>query len=224
MNAKYAAAIEVIRLVKDGQIIGLGSGSTAELAIIEIGKRAREESLEVIGIPTSVRSEKVARDAGIEISSLDEHDTVDLTIDGADEVDPDLDLIKGLGGALLREKIVAAASEIEAIVVDESKIVDRLGMKAPLPVEVVKFSHDHLSRRLSSLGCTPKLRMINSKPFVTDNHNYILDCDFSREVNPKMLESQIVAIPGVVETGLFIGIADIVIVGSEAGTRTLRRD
>lgn len=224
LNAKLVAATEAVRLVKDGQVIGLGSGTTTELAIVELGKRIRTENLEIVGIPTSKRSESVGKKEGIPISSLDEHDKIDLTIDGADEVDPTLDLIKGLGGALLREKIVAMATEKEIIVVDDSKLVDQLGAKAPLPVEIVQFSNRHLSMKLSSLGCTPKLRMGDSAPFVTDNGNYILDCAFNGLSDAKKIDEQIKAIPGVVETGLFLGIADLVIVGSPTGVRTLRRD
>ncbi|MEM2839117.1 MAG: ribose 5-phosphate isomerase A [Thermoplasmata archaeon] len=224
MNPKLAAAAEAAKLVRDGQVVGLGSGSTAELAILELGKRTQEEGMRIIGIPTSRKSEAVGRGAGIPISTLDEHDVVDITIDGADEVDPNLDLIKGLGGALLREKIVAGATKKEVIVIDESKLVERLGTRAPLPVEVIQFSHEHLGRKLASLGCIPKLRLMDEKPFVTDNGNYIYDCTFANGISEaKSIDSRLQSMPGVVETGLFIGIADLVIVGSSSGVRVIRR-
>lgn len=223
LNAKLATAIEAVKLVQNGQVVGLGSGSTAEFAIKALGKRASDEGLDLIGIPTSERSAEIGKESGIPISTLDEHDVVDITIDGADEVDPNLDLIKGLGGALLREKIVAKASRQEVIVVDDSKLVYQLGTKSPLPVEIVQFSRAHVDRKISALGCSTRLRLTDSGPFVTDNGNYILDCRFKSISAPIELESKLHAITGVVETGLFIGIADTVIVGSSSGVRTMRR-
>jgi len=217
------AAVDAVKLVEDGQVIGMGSGTTAELAIRELGRRVREEQLDIIGVPTSKRSEKIGIESGINMSSLDEHGSIDLTIDGADEVDPSLELIKGLGGALLREKMVAQATEREVIVVDESKLVEKLGTRVPLPVEVIQFSTQHLKRRLAALGCEPVLRLVGSVPFVTDNGNYIIDCSFSAIENPEMLDGEIKKVPGTVETGLFLGIADTVIVGSDTGTKTLNR-
>lgn len=223
MNAKLAAALDAVRLVKDGQVVGLGSGSTAELAIFELGRRMQGEGIEIIGIPTSRRSEEVARDARIPMSSLDEHDVVDITIDGADEVDPELNLIKGLGGALLREKLVAKATHQEIIVVDESKLVHQLGTKAPLPVEIIQFSHAHIGRKISSFGCVPKLREKAGSAYVTDNGNYVLDCKFAGIAEAESLESRLKAMPGVVETGLFLGMADTIIIGSPTGVRTMKK-
>lgn len=224
MNPKLVAAAEAAKLVRDGSVVGLGSGSTAELAILELGKRIRDEGLRIIGIPTSKKSEAIGKGAGVPLSTLDEHDAVDITIDGADEVDPNLDLIKGLGGALLREKLIAHATQTEIIVVDESKLVPRLGTKAPLPVEVIQFSHEYIGRKLGSLGCVPKLRLLDEKPFMTDNGNYIFDCAFSEGLaDAEDLDSKIHSMPGIVETGLFIGIADVVIVGSNSGARIMRR-
>lgn len=223
MNAKQAAAIEAVRMVRDGQVVGLGSGSTAELFIVELGKRVQMEGLDITGIPTSQKSEAIGREAGVPISTLEEHDVLDITVDGADEVDPNLDLIKGLGGALLREKIVAKATHREVIVVDESKLVHQLGTKAPLPIEVIQFSHNHLARQISSLGCSPNLRKADSKPYVTDNGNFILDCAFKGIEDAEGLEKRLKALPGVVETGLFLGIADTIIIGSPTGTRTMKR-
>ena len=223
MNAKLAAAIEAVRMIRDGQVVGLGSGSTAEIFIVELGKRVRDEGLEIIGIPTSKKSEAIGREAGIPISSLDENSTLDITVDGADEVDPNLDLIKGLGGALLREKMVARATRKEVIVIDESKLVHQLGTKAPLPVEVVQFSQRHLAKQMSGLGCVPMLRQSDSKPYVTDNGNYILDCMFKGIDDPRQVERKLKEMPGVVETGLFLGMADTVIVGAPTGVRTMKR-
>jgi len=224
MDPKLAAAMESVRLIRDGQVVGLGSGSTAELAIIEIGKRIQNEKIEIIGIPTSKRSESVGKDSGIKVSSLDEHDVIDITIDGADEVDPNLDMIKGLGGALLREKLVAKATLNEIIVADESKMVHQLGTKAPLPVEVIQFSNVHIGRKISSLGCIPKLRKMNGEPYITDNGNCILDCSFEKGItDANELDEKMKSIPGIVETGLFIAIADVVIIGNANGVRTLRK-
>ena len=220
---KQAAAIEAVKMVMDGQVVGLGSGSTAELFILELGKRVQTEGLDLIGIPTSKRSESIGREAGIPISTLVEHGDIDITVDGADEVDPNLDMIKGLGGALLREKMIAEATQKEVIVIDESKLVHQLGTKAPLPVEVVQFSYEHIARRLAKLGCTPKLRQKDSKTYVTDNGNYILDCAFKGMEDPEGIEAKIHKIPGAIETGLFIGIADVVIIGTPTGVRQMKR-
>lgn len=223
VNMKQAAAIEAVKLVRDGQIVGLGSGSTAELFIIELGKRVQNECLDIVGIPTSKRSESIGREAGISISNLLEHGDIDITVDGADEVDPNLDLIKGLGGALLREKMIAEATRREVIVIDESKLVHQLGTKSPLPVEIVQFSHEHVAKRLAKLGCAPKLREKDSKAYITDNGNYIIDCAFKGIENPQKVEAEMHKIPGVVETGLFIGMASLVIIGSPTGVREMKR-
>ncbi len=222
MDLKESAAREAIRHVKDGMVVGLGSGSTASIAIRLLGERARN-GLQLIGIATSRASEDLGRAEGIKVEELKDHPVIDVTIDGADEVNPNLDLIKGLGGALVREKIVAAATENEIIVVDESKLVEYLCQKAPLPVEVVKFAHDSTMRRLMTFGCEPKLRMREGEPFVTDNGNYIADCKFDRIDDPRVLEAQLNLVPGVVDNGLFVGMANMVIVASKDGLRTLQR-
>ncbi|MGQ9583467.1 MAG: ribose-5-phosphate isomerase RpiA [Thermoplasmatota archaeon] len=211
-------------LVGDGMVVGLGTGSTARHAILRIGERVRE-GLRVLGIPTSVDSERLAKGCGIPLTTLEEHPEVDLTIDGADEVDPRLDLIKGLGGALLREKLVAHASRREVIVVDSSKLVERLGERAPLPVEVVRYGHTAVARRLAALGCSPALRVSRrgAGPYITDNGNYIYDCRFPGIPDPRGLEMEIDAIPGVVECGLFIGLAHMALVASGEGVREMRR-
>lgn len=221
MDMKELAASEAVKYVEDGMVVGLGSGSTASIAIRLIGDKVGSEGLEIMGVPTSKSSDLLGRAVGIKMVDLDDYPTVDLTIDGADEVDPKLNLIKGLGGALVREKIVAAASAVEIIVADDSKLVDYLGQKAPLPVEVVKFSFKTTMRRLSALGCKPALRMGEGAPFTTDNGNYILDCRFARIDAPAALESMINNIPGVVDNGLFVGRANKVMIGTKDGVRIL---
>jgi ribose 5-phosphate isomerase A len=223
MDLKEMAAAEAVKYVEDGMVVGLGSGSTASIAIRLIGDKVREEGIEVVGVPTSKTSDLLGRAVGIKIVDLDDHPTVDLTIDGADEVDPELNLVKGLGGALVREKIVAAASAVEIIVADDSKLVDYLGQKAPLPVEIVKFSFKTTVRRLAALGCRPELRIKDGSPFVTDNGNYILDCRFERIEHPAAMESVINNTPGVVDNGLFVDMASKAMIGTKGGVRIIER-
>jgi len=211
-------------LVRQGQVVGLGTGSTARFAIERLGERVRE-GLQIKGIPTSVESERLAMDLGIPLTSLHEHDSIDMTIDGADEVDPHLDLVKGLGGALMREKMVASITRNEVIVVDGSKLVRRLGTKAPVPVEVVQFGHTLTARRLAALGCVPALRKAKGSdvPYVTDNGNYIYDCRFPGISRPRPLERRLRSVTGVVETGLFLGMAKTVITATGKGLRIIHR-
>lgn len=208
--------------VKSGMVVGLGSGSTASIAIKLLGEKVRE-GMNVVGISTSRDSEILGRSVGIEIAELKDHPVVDVTIDGADEVDPSLNLVKGLGGALVREKIVASATKLEIIVVDDSKLVEFICQKAPLPVEIVRFAHQSTMRRLESLGCRPVLRKRDGEMFVTDNGNYIADCKFEKIDDPGAMESRINNIPGVVDNGLFVGLAHKVIVASKEGIRTMDR-
>jgi len=211
-------------MVKDGDVVGLGTGSTARFAIERLGERVRE-GLRIRGIPTSIESEKLSARQGIPLTTLEDHPDIDITIDGADEVDPDLDLIKGLGGALLREKIVAHATRTEVIVVDASKLVERLGTKAPLPVEVARYGHTSVARRLSLIGCEPVLRMSKggAEPFLSDNGNFIYDCRFQGIRDARGTEARIDSIPGVVECGLFVGLAHVVITASGKGIEVRRR-
>jgi ribose 5-phosphate isomerase A len=222
-HLKQAAAESAVALVEDGMILGLGTGSTAKLAVEALGKRVAE-GLRVIGIPTSEFTGKQARSLGITISSLDEHPQVDLTIDGADEVElGKLNLIKGRGGALLREKIVASASKRLAIIVDESKLVERLGSHFPVPVEVVPFGWRSAELKLQGLGANTKLRPgADEKPYVTDGGHYIVDCGFGSIADPAKLEQELNSIVGVVEHGLFLAMATQVIVAAEDGIRVLR--
>jgi len=220
LNRKQVAGERAIEYVRDGMVVGLGTGSTAHFAIKRLGMMV-SQGLDIIGIPTSVQTEQIAKESGIPLSNLEEHPEIDVTIDGADEVDPNLDLIKGMGGALLREKIVASASRIEVIVVDTSKIVDILGTKSPLPVEVNKFGWKICFERLKAFGCEVRLRKRDDDIFITDNGNYIIDCSFESITDPKGLESQINNLPGVMENGLFLGLADFVIIGTEDGVKLL---
>jgi len=176
-----------------------------------------------LAVATSLQTEKLAKEEGIPLTTLEEHPVIDLTIDGADEVDPKLNLIKGLGGALLREKIVAKASKQEIIVVDDSKLVKTLGTKAPLPVEVLPFAWKPLEKELEKLGCKPRLRVKDGERFLTDQGNYIFDCYFSSIKDPYALEQKLNNIPGVIEHGLFLDLADMVIVASSSGVKILQR-
>lgn len=204
--------------VKDGMNVGLGTGSTAYFAIKRIGELVAD-GYDLTCVATSVQSEDLARECGIKVVELDQVDKLDVTIDGADEVDPKMQLIKGLGGALLREKIVAAATVREIIIADSSKRVGKLGTKAPLPVEVLRFGHEHTRFALKRQGCEPVLRMRDGEPFVTDGGNYIYDCRFPEGIdNPFFLESRIDVIPGVVENGLFLNTAYDVLICEEDGS------
>ena len=215
---KIVAEKAVDTFVKDGMNVGLGTGSTAYFAIKRIGQLVAD-GYDLTCVATSVQSENLARESGIKVVDLDEVDKLDVTIDGADEVDPKMQLVKGLGGALLREKIVAAATIREVIIVDESKLVEKLGTKAPLPVEVLRFGHEHTRYALERQGCKPELRMRDGEPFVTDGGNYIYDCRFPEGIsNPFFLESRIDVIPGVVENGLFLNTAFDVLVSRQDGT------
>lgn len=219
---KRAAAEAAVELVQDGMVVGLGTGSTAAFAVEALSRRHRE-GLRFIGIPTSERTGAQAREAGIPLTSFAEHRQIDLTIDGADEVEhATLNLIKGLGGALLREKIVAAASRRLAIVVDGAKIVDRLGAHAPVPVEVVTFGLEATRAALEARGASVQLRQTPAgQPFVTDSGNRILDCRFGQIADPARLEERIGRIVGVVESGLFIGRAEHVFVADASGVQRL---
>lgn len=222
MNLKQIAGEKAVEYVKDGMVVGLGTGSTIFYAIKKIGERVKN-GLDIIGIPTSVETEKLAKQIGIQLSTLEEHPVIDITIDGADEIDKKLNLIKGMGGALLREKIVASASKKEIIAADTSKLVDMLGTKSPLPVEVTRFGWSYAAKKISEFGCKPELRKKDGKVFITDNGNYILDCKFNKIDKPKEMEQKINNIPGVLENGLFIGLADVAVVAGEEGVRIIER-
>jgi len=224
--AKKRAAVEVVKHVEDGHVLGLGSGTTAAFAIMEIGRRIKEENLRVLGVPTSNQSFFLAVEQGIPLTTLYENPQLDLDIDGADQIDRALNLIKGGGGALTREKIVAAASKRLIIVADETKLVENLGENQCLPVEVLQFALPIVSSRIKAIAGKPLLRekKDGSGPYVTDNGNFILDVDFGTIDSPAELESELRAIPGVVETGLFIGMADTAYVGTETNVKKMRRE
>lgn len=225
-STKLLAARAALALVQSGMTVGLGSGSTATFFIEALGKSIQTGELrDITGIPTSVPSDRLARAVGIPIVDFDTHTQTDLTIDGADEYDPALDLIKGLGGALLREKIVAQHSRRLVIIVDDSKRVDRLGQKSALPVEVTQFALPAHERYLRTLGASPTLRMKDETPFITDNGNYILDCRFKDGIGDASgLAAALAARAGIVEHGLFLGLAASVIVASADGiVRTINR-
>lgn len=209
---KQQAAERALELVRDGQVIGLGTGSTSKFAIEGLG-RLVGQGLSIKGVPTSIATERMARDLGIPLVGLNEAGVIDITLDGADEVDPDFNMIKGGGGALTREKLVALASVKRVILVDETKLVSKLGQTRLLPVEVLPFSSTMSARALAGLGCVASLRNEGQAPFVTDNGNHILDCAFGLIEDAAGLEKRIKLIPGVIESGLFIGIAQTLIVG-----------
>jgi len=219
---KRAAAEAAVELVQDGMVVGLGTGSTAAFAVEALARRHRE-GLHFIGIPTSERTAALATAANIPLTSFAEHHQIDLTIDGADEVERGtLNLIKGLGGALLHEKIVAAASRRLAIVVDGLKLVDRLGARTPVPVEVVAFGLEATQAALESIGATARLRQsATGDSFITDSGNRILDCSFGPIADPARLEERIRRVVGVVESGLFISRANVVFVANTSGVHRL---
>jgi len=223
---KQEAGWYAVDFVESGMVLGLGHGSTAVFAVRCIAQLLREGRLrDVLGVPCSRQVEAEARELGIPLTTLDQHPVVDLTIDGADEVDPDLNLIKGGGGALLREKIVAQASRREIIVVDESKLSPALGTHWPVPVEVALFGWHTQSGYLESLGAQATLRVENDgTPFRTDQGNLILDCHFGPISDPIQLAAQMNERAGIVEHGLFLGLATDVIVAGAEGVRHLKRD
>ena len=218
---KRKAAEAALAYVKPGMVLGLGTGSTSRFFLEGVARMVRD-GVDVKGVPTSFATADAAKELGIPLTSLEERPSVDLCVDGADEVDPKLDLIKGLGGALFREKIVAAASKRFIVIVDASKLVPRLGTKAPVPVEVHPFGWKVAATTLEGLGATVELRRRESETVRTDNGNNILDARFGPIKTPSKLAARIAAIPGVVGHGLFLRMVDVVLVASDEGVRTLR--
>jgi ribose 5-phosphate isomerase A len=225
---KRAAAARAVDYVKDGMKLGIGTGTTAEAFMDALAPRLRD-GLKIVGTATSKRTEEKARALGIILDDLDKLAPLDLTVDGTDEADHDLNLIKGGGGALLREKIVAASSRRMIVIAEDAKLVPKLG-RFPLPIEVVPFAHGTTARRIAavahSLGhpsLTPVLRTKEYAPFVTDNGNHIYDCAFGAIANVPILAVALSTVPGVVEHGLFVGLASMLILGGEAGVRVIER-
>jgi len=212
---KQAAARHSLSFVRDGDVVGLGTGSTAAIFIQMLGEKVKA-GMKVRGIPTSTRSRDLAKSLGIPLITFADCEQIDVTVDGADEFNPDLDLIKGGGGALLREKVVASASRQVVIVTDSSKQVPALG-KFPLPVEVVPFAEALIAGRVAALGASVNLRQKEDwTPYVTDEGHHILDCSFGKIAEPAKLADQLNRMPGVVEHGLFIGMASVVLMSKGA--------
>ena len=222
-DQKKIAAEKATENVKSGMVVGLGTGSTVYYALLKLGDRVRE-GLDIVGIPTSAGTEKIAIAQQIPLTTLTSHPTIDLTIDGADEVDAHLNLIKGGGAALVREKIIANASKEILIVVDESKVSRVLGTTFPLPVEIVRFGWEATQAEVNRICGNSTLRLAptqdgSQQPLITDNGNYILDCHFDGIPAPEQVELQLNNIPGVVENGIFVNRADKIIIGTPSGIR-----
>jgi ribose 5-phosphate isomerase A len=225
-SPKQRAAEAALRYLRSHTLIGLGTGSTADYFLVALAAALRSGRLTGIrGVPTSEQTDRRARELGIPILSLAEAGQLEVTVDGADEVAPNLDLIKGLGGALLREKIVAQSSRSLVIIADASKRVSRLGEKAPLPVEVATFAHEVQAKFLATLGCAPKLRKkADGSTFITDNGACIYDCRFAGGIgDPGSIVKAVAGRAGIIETGLFLGLAKVAIIADDAGVQTITR-
>jgi ribose 5-phosphate isomerase A len=223
---KRNAAQAAVEHVKDGMIVGLGSGTTAAYAIFALGERKEHENLQILGVPSSYQAFQLAVQNRIPVTTLEEHPIVDVNIDGADQIDPQLNLIKGMGAALVREKIVAASARKNIIIADEKKKVKILGEgNQVVPLEVVPFAIALVQRRIQALGGSPLLRETKGKlgPIISDNGNAIMDASFGEIKDAKLLDQQLKMIPGMVETGLFIGLANIVYLGSASGVKKIER-
>lgn len=221
-NPKEIAGRRAAEFVEHGMTVGLGTGSTVHFTLVRLAERVKE-GLALRGVPTSIDTERKAREWGIPLATLDEVEAIDLTIDGADEIDPRFQMVKGGGGALLREKVVAALSRREVIVVGEDKLVERLGSTFPLPIEVVPFARGPVERRLRTLGAEVTLRAREGRTYTTDNGNLILDCRFTAGIaDPRTLERELANVPGLVESGLFIDLAHILVIGRSNGTCEVR--
>lgn len=219
---KQKAAEVALEEVEADMVLGLGTGSTMNYFIRGLGQRVRS-GLSISTVATSLQSASLAEQEGISVRTFREHKTLDLTVDGADEVSPALDLVKGLGGALVREKIVATASRRFVVVVDESKLVERLGMRAPIPVEVLPFARDLVEHTLAGIGGRPEVRLVDGAVFVSDNGNHILDWHVDPIEDASSLETRLKSITGVVDSGIFADIADRVVVAGADGIRTIDR-
>jgi ribose 5-phosphate isomerase A len=222
---KRAAAEAAAKLVEDEMVVGLGTGSTATYFIDALGRRLAEDGLRITGIPTSEQTAALAHSLKLPLTSFAEHAQIDLTVDGTDEVElGTLYLIKGHGGALLREKIVAAASKRMVVIADQTKLVEQLGSLVSVPVEVVRFGWQATGRRLAEIGGNPSLRLgPDKRPYVTDGGNYVMDCAFGPIAKPKEIAHHLDHVVGAVEHGLFLGFTREVLVGGRDGVRTLKK-
>jgi ribose 5-phosphate isomerase A len=221
-DEKRLAAHASLKFVHDGNVVGLGSGSTADYAIRQLGELVRG-GLKIVGIPTSFRTRDIAAECGIPLSTLDQHQEIDVAIDGADEISPTLDLIKGGGGALLMEKIIASASKLFVVIADHTKQVPVLG-SAPVPIEVIPQAQAVLAKRFTAMGALVQLRQYTfGNPYVTEEGHQILDCLFGEIKDPKKLGQELDSLPGVVEHGLFIGMANVVLIAKGSEVVELRR-
>lgn len=219
---KQTAARAAVQLVESCSVVGLGSGSTSAFAVRFLAERVRE-GLKIVGIPTSLQTQHLAEQLGIPLTTLDEHPLIDIDIDGADEIDPQLNLIKGGGGAFLREKIVASVSRRFVVIGDSAKQVSRLG-KFPLPVEVIPFAQSLIKPQIEALGASVALRQYAyGNPYVTDEGHHILDCTFGEIADPTALAQKLCTMPGVVEHGLFIGMAEIAMIGKDGSVVQIKR-
>ncbi len=219
--SKVRAARAAADLVESGMVVGLGTGSTATLVVQRLGERREQDGLKIIGVPTSVATAELAHHLRIPLRELDDVSSLDMNLDGADEVDPQFRMIKGRGGALLREKIVACVAARRVTIITNDKRVDRLG-NVPIPVEVSRVGLKHTERRLQRLGAETSIRPLPSgAPFLTDGGNPIIDCWFAEIADPEELDSRLQAVVGVFETGLFLGLCDVLVVGTEDGVEQL---
>ncbi len=223
-TAKDQAARAGAELVEDGMIVGLGSGSTSALMVDCLGDRVRSLGLKITAVATSEATARQARELGIPLVELDQVQNLDISLDGADEIDGRFAMIKGLGGALLREKIVAAASRLRVTLITAAKQVEKLGAACPLPVEVSRFGLAHTERRLQGLGAVTKIRRSAEALVITDGGNCIIDCKFAEIADPAGLDQTIQGLPGVLETGLFVGLCDVLIIGEADGVRQIEAD
>lgn len=219
-NEKQAAGRASVRFIQEGNIVGLGSGSTATFAVHAIAERI-QAGLKILAIPTSDQTRDLAASLRIPLTTLDEYQEIDIDIDGADEIDPALNLIKGGGGALLREKIIASASKRFIVIADSTKLVPMLG-KFPLPVEIIPFARALVTKEIEGMGAAVKLRRLaNGEPFRSDEGHNILDCSFRQIPDPPALALSLEAIPGIVEHGMFIHMASMALVATEAGVKEI---
>ncbi|WP_316244918.1 ribose 5-phosphate isomerase A [Oceanobacillus jeddahense] len=222
ISDKQRAAEKAAEKVKDGMVLGIGSGSTVNYMLKKLAKRMEEEGLQIKGIPSSKKTEKLANELGIPLTTFAENRKIDLAIDGADEIDEHLQLSKGGGGSLVREKMVDSIADYFIVIAGEDKLVKSLG-EFPLPVEVVPFGWELTEKRLADLGCQTALRYQEGERFISDNGNYIIDCQFEIIDDPEKLHSEIKSLLGVVETGIFVNMVDEVIISKNGQLRSLKK-